>query len=94
VFLILATVPAKSQRLDELIDVGGYRLHLVCEGQVAKGQPTVILHAEVGVKYFLEKLSPFLKSLGVSIQSIDEEFDYDMRGGYTIKVNSIEYELY
>ncbi len=38
----------KSASLDQLIDVRGYRLHIVCDGQAVKGQPTVILDAGGG----------------------------------------------
>jgi len=39
---------AQSARLDELIDVGGYRMRIICEGQAVKGAPTVILDSGGG----------------------------------------------
>jgi len=35
----------KSPALDEMIDVGGYRLHINCAGVSAKGGPTVVMDA-------------------------------------------------
>lgn len=35
----------KSSTLDEMIDVGGYRLHINCAGSPAKGSPTVVMDA-------------------------------------------------
>jgi pimeloyl-ACP methyl ester carboxylesterase len=35
----------KSPVLDEMIDVGGYRLHINCAGVSAKGSPTVVMDA-------------------------------------------------
>src|SRR6266508_2544813 len=39
---------ARPDKMDEMIDVGGYRLHIVCEGQVVKGVPIVILDSGGG----------------------------------------------
>jgi pimeloyl-ACP methyl ester carboxylesterase len=36
---------AQSVVLDEMIDVGGYRLHINCAGNPAKGSPTVVMDA-------------------------------------------------
>jgi pimeloyl-ACP methyl ester carboxylesterase len=48
---IISQTGDESQRsvsFDQLIDVGGYRLHLVCDGQAVNGSPTVILEAGGG----------------------------------------------
>ena len=41
------TKPAevKASPLDEMIDVGGYRLHINCSGQPISGSPTVVMDA-------------------------------------------------
>lgn len=35
----------QSVALDEMIDVGGYRLHINCAGAISKGGPTVVMDA-------------------------------------------------
>jgi pimeloyl-ACP methyl ester carboxylesterase len=37
--------PAEPQPIGQLVDVGGYRLHLACQGE---GSPTVVMEAAIG----------------------------------------------
>ena len=53
VALVFVAPPALAQsarpdKMGEMIDVGGYRLHIVCEGQAVPGGPTVILDSGGG----------------------------------------------
>jgi pimeloyl-ACP methyl ester carboxylesterase len=42
---IMSSRPAAPQPIGQLVDVGGYRLHLACEGD---GSPTVVMEAAIG----------------------------------------------
>jgi pimeloyl-ACP methyl ester carboxylesterase len=41
----MSPLPAEPQPIGQLVDVGGYRLHLACQGE---GSPTVVMEAAIG----------------------------------------------
>src|SRR5918993_5313980 len=41
----MTPLPAEPQPIGQLVDVGGYRLHLACQGE---GSPTVVMEAAIG----------------------------------------------
>jgi pimeloyl-ACP methyl ester carboxylesterase len=45
---ILCQVPRADSQPGQLVDIGGYRIHLWCTGQAVAGRPTVVLSAGGG----------------------------------------------
>jgi pimeloyl-ACP methyl ester carboxylesterase len=42
---MVSSGPSEPQPMGRLVDVGGYRLHLACQGD---GSPTVVMEAAIG----------------------------------------------